>query len=153
MRSPVFCLECERRISPNELKFSITNFNIPLCREHQEWVESIDEKITDETLSLYFALKERGVPAELEKFDGFKHIDIAIPEARINIEVDGAHHNTNYRQALADLKRTYYSFLKGYYTIRIPNSLVYNDSVLNETADFLVDILNESMNRRYGLGR
>jgi len=106
---------------------------------------------TEEALKLYFALKKRGVPAELEKFDGYKHIDIAIPEAKINIEVDGKHHNSNNRQALADLKRTYFSFLKGYYTIRIPNSLVYNDYVLNETADFIVGILNESLNKQYGL--
>ena len=98
---------------------------------------------TYETIRLYFALKKRGVPAEMEKFDGYKHIDIAIPEARVNIEVDGGHHNFNRNQALSDLKRTYYSFKKGYLTLRIPNSLVTTDSYLNETADYIVDFLNE----------
>ncbi|MGV3538350.1 MAG: DUF559 domain-containing protein [Rufibacter sp.] len=102
-----------------------------------------------EAIRLYFALKNRGVPAQLEKFDGFKHIDIAIPEAKVNIEVDGGHHNYNTKQALADLKRTYFSFLKGYLTVRIPNSLVYNDEVLEETADFIVGILNESLNKKH----
>jgi len=47
--------------------------------------------------------------------DGYKHIDIAIPEAKINIEIDGVHHNYNAQQALSDLKRTYYSFKKIFY--------------------------------------
>lgn len=151
MRYLNFCIECRRNITSAEFNYSTVNLGIPLCREHQDWTRLMSSQTTEEAMKLYFALKERGVPAELEKFDGYKHIDIAIPEAKINIEVDGTHHNSNNRQALADLKRTYFSFLKGYYTIRIPNSLVYNDSVLNETADFIVGILNESLNRHYGL--
>lgn len=109
----------------------------------------MENQTTFETIRLYFALKERGVPAEMEKFDGYKHIDIAIPEAKINIEVDGKHHNYQKRQALTDLKRTYYSFVKGYLTLRIPNVLVYDEFTLNETADFIVGILNENMNNLY----
>lgn len=100
---------------------------------------------TLEAVQLYFALKERGVPAELEKYDGFKHIDIAITKAKVNIEVDGGHHNYNNRQALSDLKRTYHSFLKGYLTLRIPNSLVREH--LEETADYLTDFLVENRER------
>lgn len=151
MRDSIFCIECGRNISSYEFKYSIDRFSIPLCREHQDWIQFMSTQTTFEAIRLYFALKLRRVPAEMEKFDGFKHIDIAIPEAKINIEVDGGHHNYSDRQALADLKRTYFSFLKGYYTIRIPNSLVYNESVLNETADFIVGILNESLNKHYGL--
>lgn len=151
MRHSNFCIECRRIINQAEFNFSIDRFGIPLCREHQEWTRFMTTQTTEEALRLYFALKERGVPAKLEKFDGYKHIDIAIPEAKINIEVDGMHHHANNRQALADLKRTYFSFLKGYYTIRIPNSLVYNESVLNETADFIVGILNESLKKHYGI--
>ena len=94
---------------------------------------------------LYFALKERDVPAELEKFDGFKTIDIAVPEAKVNIEVDGQHHNFNPQQALSDLKRTYFSFLKGYLTLRIPNSLILWD--LEETANYLTEILATNRDR------
>ena len=78
--------------------------------------------------------------AEIEKFDGHKTIDIAIVEKRVNIEVDGIHHNANPQQAFADLQRTYFSFLKGYLTLRIPNSLVRNN--LEETADMITEILN-----------
>ena len=150
MREDNICIECGRNISIYEFKYSVERFNMPLCREHQDWVQFMSTQTTFEAIRLYFALKLRGVPAEMEKFDGYKHIDIAIPEAKINIEVDGGHHNYNDRQALADLKRTYFSFLKGYYTIRIPNSLVYNEYMLEETADFIVGILNESLNKNYG---
>lgn len=149
MKNTNYCLECGHPISEYELKYSIKKYNIPLCKGDQQWIEEMTTQTTEEAIRLYFALKMRDVPAEMEKFDGFKHIDIAIPEAKINIEVDGMQHNYNNKQALADLKRTYYSFLKGYYTIRIPNSLVCNDRTLEETADFIVGILNESLKRNY----
>jgi len=97
---------------------------------------------TPEAKKLHKALKEEGVPAYLEKWDGHKHIDIAIPEAMINIEIDGCHHNLHSFQALADLKRTYHSFRKGYFTLRIPNSLVRNH--FDEVVDLVIEILNES---------
>lgn len=143
-----YCLECRRNISQNVYSYSKNKFGVALCMEHQDWLVDMEYESTYEAIKLYFALKERGVPAQLEKFDGYKHIDIAIPEAKVNIEVDGKHHNYSKSQALADLKRTYFSFLKGFYTIRIPNSLVYNDWTLKETADFLVEILRESRNRK-----
>lgn len=82
------------------------------------------------------------MPAEIEKFDGFKKIDIAVTHAKVNIEIDGSQHNWQAKQALADLQRTYYSFKKGYFTLRIPNSLVHN--YLDQTADMITEILNES---------
>ena len=139
-----FCIECNCRINYDEYKYSTNFLGVPLCRPHQSWIKKMEYETTEETIRLYFALKKREVPAQLEKYDGFKHIDIAVPEAKINIEVDGIHHNFNSTQALRDLKRTYHSFLKGYYTLRIPNSLVRNDSFLDETANFIVKILNEN---------
>jgi very-short-patch-repair endonuclease len=100
---------------------------------------------TAEAIDLYLSLKRRGVPAELEKFDGFKTIDIAVVDARVNIEVDGLMHNSNHKQALADLKRTCYSFQKGYFTLRIPNALIRES--LEETADYITDFLMENKNR------
>lgn len=143
-----FCLECNEPISPRVFDYSISKYGIPLCMYHQGWLEDVSQVSTYDALLLYFALKYRGVPAELEKFDGYKHIDIAIPEAKINIEVDGGHHNYDFNQAMADLKRTYYSFRKGFYTIRIPNSIVRGH--VDQTADYIVGILNESLKRNYG---
>jgi very-short-patch-repair endonuclease len=99
-------------------------------------------KITDEARALHKALVDEGVPAELEKWDGYKHIDIAIPEARINIEIDGLPHSLDSAKALQDLKRTYYSFKKGYFTLRIPNSLIRDH--FDEVVGIIIEILNES---------
>ncbi|MDD3078082.1 MAG: hypothetical protein PHH37_03135 [Paludibacter sp.] len=82
------CLECNQSITQGVFNFSVQQFGVPLCIYHQDWINQMSEQSTIEAISLYFELKQRGVPAELEKFDGFKHIDIAIPEAKINIEVD-----------------------------------------------------------------
>ena len=141
------CCECATSLSYDVIKYSSQKYGIHLCIKHQRWIENMQTKTTQETIRLYFALKERGVHAEMEKFDGYKHIDIAIPRSKVNIEVDGLHHNSDSNQALSDLKRTYYSFLKGYLTLRIPNSLVYDDYILNETADYIVNFLIEKYNR------
>jgi very-short-patch-repair endonuclease len=61
--------------------------------------------------------------------------------------VDGAHHNTAHDQALSDLKRTYHSFQKGYYTLRIPNSLVQNH--LTETADYVASFVELSRRKAH----
>jgi very-short-patch-repair endonuclease len=141
------CIECETFIEMNVFNYSVEHFGLPLCRDHQNWLKEKAQESTFETISLYFALRIRGVPAELEKFDGFKTIDIAITDAKVNIEVDGGHHNFNANQALADLKRTYHSFKKGYLTLRIPNSLV-TERNIEETADYLTEILSISRERK-----
>jgi len=97
---------------------------------------------TPEQVKLFNALIKEGVPVELEKWDGYKHIDIAIPESKLNIEIDGKHHNYSTRQALADLKRTYYSFKKGYFTLRIPNSIIRNE--FDKTVDLVLDLIDEN---------
>lgn len=134
------CTECNVLISQDVFMYSTKNFGLPLCYSHQQWVKEVINYTTPETMDLYFALKLRGVPAEIEKYDGFKTIDIAIVEAKMNIEVDGVQHNFNPQQALADLQRTFFSFLKGYLTLRIPNSLVRFH--LEETADLITEFLN-----------
>lgn len=99
---------------------------------------------TPEAHKLGELLKKYGWKVELEKGDGHKHIDIAITEAKVNIEVDGKQHNLDTRQALADLERTYYSFKKGYLTLRIPNVLVRDAGTIKTTARFINKFLRES---------
>ena len=94
---------------------------------------------------MYRELVKLGIRAELEKYDGFKHIDIAIVQAKVNIEIDGGHHNYSHKQALRDLKRTFHSFKKGYVTLRVPNSLVKNH--LKETAKYIAEFIYESIDQ------
>ncbi len=92
-------------------------------------------------------LKKKGIPVTLEKWDGYKHIDLAIPKVKLNIEVDGAHHNFESEQALSDLKRTAHSLKKEYYTIRIPNSLIKDEKKLKETVNNIVSIYNDRLDK------
>ena len=79
---------------------------------------------TKETRDLKEALEEQGIRVYVELDDGYKHIDLAIPKAKINIEVDGIQHLTDPHQILADLGRGYYSHKNGYDTMHIPNEMI-----------------------------
>jgi Protein of unknown function (DUF559) len=142
------CMECGNMIDVRVFNYSLDNYQHPLCRKCQDWLKDILEysTATDYAIDLYFALKDRGVPAQLEKSDGFKTIDMAVPHAKVNIEVDGMHHSYNGKPAMSDLRRTLYSFKKGYSTLRIPNTLAEFD--LEETADLITDFLNVSRNQK-----
>jgi very-short-patch-repair endonuclease len=118
------------------------NFEISLCVPCQEEFKIKSQKATPLAVALYKELKKRGVPAELEKWDGNKTIDIAVVDAKVNIEVDGGQHNFNADQAMRDLFGTLHAFKKGYLTLRIPNSLIkYN---VEKTADLITEFLAES---------
>lgn len=80
---------------------------------------------TQETLDLKEALEKQGVEVKLEVFDGFKHIDIEITKAKLDVEVDGIHHLTNPEQILRDLGRGYYSHKDGFSTMHIPNEMIH----------------------------
>jgi len=102
--------------------------------------EKARAKATPQARKIHDALRIREVPSFLELWDKHKHIDVAIPKYKINIEVDGGHHNTRPKQALADLKRTFHSYKKGYFTLRIPNSLV--EKHFEECVNLIIEIVN-----------
>jgi very-short-patch-repair endonuclease len=79
---------------------------------------------TKEATDLKEALEKQGVRVLVELHDGHKHIDLAIPKAKINIEVDGIQHLTNPHQILTDLNRGYYSHQNGFNTLHIPNEMI-----------------------------
>lgn len=131
-----FCNKCNATITEEEYDYSKRCFSRPLCRKHQP---------TKEARELGYLLKNMGWRVEFEKYDGYKSIDIAIVDAKVNIEVDGSHHNLQPEQALADLKRTFYSFKKGFLTLRVPNSLVRDETSIQKTAKFIDKFLRESI--------
>ena len=79
---------------------------------------------TKEALALKEALEKHGVLVYQELDDGHKTIDLTIPRAKLNIEVDGIQHLTNPNQIVADLSRGYYSHKDGYDTMHIPNEMI-----------------------------
>ena len=135
------CVHCTAAITPKVHSFSTSYYTLPLCVSCQQLLEPKIQNASELTIQLYAALRHRNIPAQLEKFDGFKTIDIAVPEAKINIEVDGHQHNTDSIQALEDLKRTFHFFKKGYFTLRIPNTLVRHH--LGETVQYIARIVGE----------
>jgi very-short-patch-repair endonuclease len=138
----MYCSVCKRTISVGTYNYSKDKFGKALCREHQgKHDDAVIPKATTEARLLCDALRDRGFDVEKEKFDGFKHVDLAIAEAKIYIEVEGSHHNLNSEQALRDLKRAVYSSKDGYETISIPNSPIRER--LDETADWLAIMLRE----------
>jgi hypothetical protein len=139
---PGHCRNCSAAINQHVIAYSTETFGYPLCISCQQDVGNKFNYSTKETINLYFSLRERGVPAELEKFDGYKTVDIAVVEARVNIEVDGEQHFNNADQAFDDLQRTFFSFKKGFLTLRIPNVLVKQN--LKQTADYVTEFLNET---------
>lgn len=79
---------------------------------------------TKEAADLKKALEKKGVRVLVELHDGHKHIDLAIPKAKINVEVDGIQHLTNPEQIVSDLSRGYYSHKNGFDTMHIPNEMI-----------------------------
>lgn len=142
------CSNCQGFVQDKEYDYSIKNYGKILCRNCQVNYTNLKNKhekrkkrSSKEAQKLYDILIKNGFNAKLELWDGFKHIDIAIPDYKINIEVDGKQHQSE-KQALADLKRTYHSFKKGYVTIRIPNKLVQEN--IFETANYIMQFLKAS---------
>ena len=88
-------------------------------------------------------LKGYGWNVEFEKWDGYKHIDIAITKAKFNIEVEGSQHNLNPNQAFTDQLRDFYSDQKGFVTKRIPNSLLKDDMGAKKIAELIDKQLQE----------
>jgi very-short-patch-repair endonuclease len=142
------CEKCDCFVSNKEYDYSIKNYGKVLCRMCQVDYSNLRNKhqerrkrATLEARKLYEILLKNGFNAKLELWDGYKTIDIAIPDYKINIEVDGKQHQGK-KQALADLKRTYHSFKKGYVTLRIPNELVRES--LFDTVNYIMKFLKES---------
>ena len=141
-RTPHLCLNCNEALTGTELYYSVNRLGHPLCPSCQQELKSKLEHTSRETVKLYFLLKQKGIAVELEKDDQYTTADISIVSAKVNIEVSRPQTNYNRCEALADLKRTYYSFEKGYYTLRIPNALVAYDQ--DDAVSFIEEFLQVS---------
>lgn len=96
-------------------------------------------KSTPQASALHAALLKRRIKCQLEAFDGHKHVDISIPWAKLDIEVDGMHHYTDPKQMRADLDRSYYSSQNDEFdTIHVPNIVV--EQYLDKVADAIADV-------------
>ena len=92
---------------------------------------------TPQAKALKNELEKLGITVISEFFDGYKNIDLVIPRAHLNIEVDGKQHYEDFHQILKDFGRTHHSDEKGFPTIHIPNSFIDNPEDLQRVANAL----------------
>lgn len=94
---------------------------------------------TARVLELQEALKNRGIASQTEYWDGHKHVDLFIPEAKMYIEVDGIRHLTNPDQIMADFDREYYSDINQFNTLRIDNDML--DKYFEKIAEAIAKVV------------
>ena len=151
-----WCSFCKQGISEAEYKYSMQHFGKALCFRHQKtekqttrpksaysqkatrYSSKKTSKITPQAKRLSEALKRRGIKHRLESYDGYKHVDISIPWANLNIEIDGKQHSLNPKQLYADLERDAYSHEDGVVTKRYTNEEI--DNHLEKIADALAKV-------------
>jgi len=102
-------------------------------------------KPTPQAKDLFERLNENGIDAQLEYWDGYKHVDIGILEARLYIEIDGNQHFINPKQLKTDIARDHFSDREGFGTIRIPR-MVY-DQMPEQIAQAIIKIATEERER------
>lgn len=98
---------------------------------------------TKQALMLAKALEKRGIRAELEHWDGHKHVDLFVPENGMYIEIEGLQHFTDAHQIVADFKRDYYSNKEDHFTLRITNQLM--ETHLENIADAIFQVVNNGI--------
>src|SRR3989344_663063 len=96
---------------------------------------------TPQVKKLNEVLKQKGVKTDLEHWDHHKHIDIAILNSKIYIEVDGLSHYVNPEQIKRDFKRDHFSDGDDFRTIHITNQLI--DTHVDEIAEAISEIVKE----------
>jgi len=131
--STYHCAICKEEIDKEAHESSIRNFNKALCPKHQG---------TENHRNLYFALKKRGVPCEFEAFDGYKHVDIAIHELKLYIEVEGTLNPIDPGQFFEELRNDNFSAQGNYQTKRLNNDFI--SGHLDQIAETLKEVYLKS---------
>lgn len=137
----MICLECKKELGYEDHKNAMDSLGVELCFEHQKRMKSLIVKNDTplEAVQLYYGLKEAGINAMLEWWDGHKSIDIAISRVKLNIEIDSDYEKLTEEQANNNLEQTMHSFKNGFTTIRIPHIVV--RYYLNETVKNIKGIM------------
>ncbi len=142
-----YCNVCKENISTAEFKYSKEHCGKPLCRKHQNSKETANKpnnsKITPQARKLSLALKAKGIKHKLEEYDGYKHVDIRVSWASLDIEIDGKQHTYNPKQIYSDLERSHYSHEDGFDTLR------YSNADIDTDVEKIADAISKVAKRRY----
>jgi len=137
----MICLECKKELGYLDHKNATDSLGVELCFEHHKRMKLLilQNDTPLEAIQLYYGLKEAGVNAMLEWWDGKKSVDIAISRVKLNIEIDSEYEKLTEQQAINNLEEAMHSFKNGFTTIRIPHIVVrYN---LSETVKNIMGIM------------
>lgn len=137
----MICLECKKELGYSDHRNAMETLGVELCTEHRYRMLKLMEtnNTPREAIQLYYGLKEAGIAAMLEWWDGNKSIDIAIARVKLNIEIDSEYHMMTHEQAINDLEKAMHSFKNGFTTIRIPHVLI--KYYLKETVNNIIGIM------------
>ncbi len=137
----MICLECKKELDYLDHKNAMDSLGVELCVQHHERMQKLIQQNNTplEAIQLYYGLKEVGVNAMLEWWDGKKSIDIAISRVKLNIEIDSEYEKLTEEQAINNLEEAMHSFKNGFTTIRIPHIVV--RYYLKETVKNIVGIM------------
>jgi len=116
------CIECGQPISRGVHEFSQQLYGYSLCMKDQYLI--VESGATAPVVDLYLALKSRDFPVVLEYFDGYRHVNIALP-GKLYIELNDGYDQPN-MQVIADLRRSVYSLKKKIPTIIISKEMLIN---------------------------
>ncbi len=135
------CLECNKELGYLDHKNAMDTVGVELCQQHFVRMKKLIQQHETplEAIQLYYGLKEAGVNAMLEWWDGKKSVDIAISRVKLNIEIDTKYHMLTHEQAINDLEEAMHSFKNGFTTIRIPHVLIKH--YLKETVHNILGIM------------
>ena len=126
MKTIPHCIECGQTISWGVHIFSQRIYGHSLCLTDQCAIA--ESGATGRAVDLYLALKSLNFPLVLEYFDGYKHIDIALP-GRLYIEVNEIQQENHY-QAMTNLTTSVYALEK-----KIP-TIIISDTMLEDAGSF-----------------
>ena len=130
------CQQCHKPISQGVYKFSREQYGYALCLDHQRWMEDCgaDSLIRE----LYFTLKSKNIPVQLEYFAGKQLVDIAIP-GKLYISVDPKEVDSQPLQDLAHWRAQGQGPSQEVPTVRIPDSLARNSEQWHQAIDTITE--------------
>ena len=135
------CLECNTPLSYLDHRNAIERFGFELCPVHRERMERLlkQKDLPEETVILYYGLKEIGIASMLAWWDGKQTIDLAVSRVKLNISIEKEHEPLNSEDVLQALEKGMMEFKDGFTNMRIPKSLIRKD--LRRTVENIASII------------
>lgn len=127
------CRNCHHLTAERAVDYPVFRLGYTLCESCQQQLQHKMAQTSEETLLLYFALRDRKVPAQLEQSEGYKLVDISIAKARVNIAVETS---VSGKDDIAT---------NGFMTLRVSDEQVRNN--LAETTYYIEAFIRESYQR------